>query len=184
MRLDTLPDGFQLDDDLLLDVPALDTVHRAAARTRIRLDKSLELRAFEFRLDSEIGSFGVKGEALDSVLDVVVEAGGTAQRSRVEGARGLLLDAAVPMRLAAANKLEVGAEYGVRVFDPSSLSVREMTVRITARDTLVLPDSARIGADGRWVAFQSIARNLIGVETDLDSDIFVADLRAFFRRFR
>jgi transglutaminase-like putative cysteine protease len=152
VRLDTVPDGFTLDDDLLLDVPALDTVHWAAARTRVELDRALALRRFAFRMDSEIGSFGVQGEAADSGLDVVVEAGGSAQRSRIGDAGDLLLDAAVPIRLAAAGRLVVGGEYAVRVFDPSSMSVRSMMLRVTARDTLVLPDSARLGADGRWTA--------------------------------
>jgi transglutaminase-like putative cysteine protease len=152
VRLDTLADGFVLDDDLLLDVPALDTVQRAAARTRVELDRTLALRRFAFRMDSRIGSFGVEGEAVDTMLDVRVEAGGTAQRTRIAGGRRLLLDAAVPVRLAAAGRLEPGAEHTVAVFDPSSMSVREMTVRVTARDTLILPDSARLGAGGRWEA--------------------------------
>lgn len=152
VRLDTLPDGFVLDDDLLLDVPALDTVHRAAARTRVELDRTLALRRFAFRMDSRIGSFGVEGEARDSALDIVVEAGGSAQRSRIPDSGSLLLDAAVPIRLAAAGRLVAGAEYTVQVFDPSSMSVREMEVRVTAQDTLILPDSARLRADGRWEA--------------------------------
>lgn len=151
VRLDTVADGFVLDDNLLLDVPALDTVQRAVARTRVELDGALILRSFAFRLDSGIGSFGVQGEVADSVLEVLVEAGGSAQRTRIENARDLVLDAAVPIRLAAAGRLEPGAEHTVRVFDPSSMSVREMTVRVTARDTLILPDSSSASGEGRWV---------------------------------
>lgn len=149
-RLDTLPDGFRLDDDLMLDVPALGSVERATARTRIELDRTLVLRNFAFRMDSRIGSFGVEGLAVDSALDVTVEAGGSAQRSRITEGRDLLLDAAVPIRLAAAGRLATGTEHAARVFDPSSMTVRDITVRVTAQDTLVVPDSARIGADGRW----------------------------------
>jgi len=152
VRLDTVDNRFRLDDDLLLDVPALDTVHRAAVRTRIEMDSTLVLRRFAFRLDSEIGAFEVGGEVVDSALEVVIHAGGSEQRSRIEDARSLLLDAAVPVRLAAAGRLEVGAEHTVNVFDPSSMSVRGMTVRVTAIDTLILPDSAKAGADGRWHA--------------------------------
>jgi transglutaminase-like putative cysteine protease len=150
VRLDTVADGFVLDDALLLDVPALDTVHRAAVRTRVELDGRLALRRFSFRLDSGIGSFHVLGEAVDSALDVVVDAGGSAQRSRIPDSRALLLDAVVPMRLAAAGRLDVGSEHTVNVFDPSSMSVRSMTVRVSAQDTLILPDSARVRPDGRW----------------------------------
>jgi hypothetical protein len=152
VRLDTVADGFTLDDDLLLDVPALDTVHRAAVRTRVELDPVLALRRFTFRLDSEIGAFEVRGEAADSSLDIIVNAGGSEQRSRIPDARKLLLDAVVPVRLAAAGRLEVGGEHVVEVFDPSSMAVRTMTVRVTAQDTLILPDSARVRPDGRWEA--------------------------------
>ncbi len=152
VHLDTIADGFRLDDDLLLDVPALDTVHRAAVRTRVELDRTLALRRFTFRLDSEIGAFEVGGEVIDSALDVVVHAGGSEQRSRIPDARKLLLDGVVPVRLAAAGRLEVGVEHVVDVFDPSSMSVRATTVRVTARDTLILPDSARVRPDGRWEA--------------------------------
>ncbi|MGD8279363.1 MAG: hypothetical protein PVH00_15100, partial [Gemmatimonadota bacterium] len=152
VRLDTVDTGFRLDDDLLIDVPALDSVHRAAVRTRVELDGTLALRRFTFRLDSEIGAFEVGGAVVDSALEIIVHAGGVEQRSRIEHARNLMLDAVVPVRLAAAGRLEVGAEHVVDVFDPSSMSVRDMTVRVTARDTLILPDSAKIRPDGRWAA--------------------------------
>jgi hypothetical protein len=61
-RLDTVAGGFRLDDNLVLDVPALDTVARAVAVTRIALDDSLSLTAFTFRLESAVGRFGARGE--------------------------------------------------------------------------------------------------------------------------
>jgi hypothetical protein len=54
------------------------------------------------------------------------------------------------MRLAAAGRLTVGTEHHTQVFDPSSLSVRDADVRITAMDTLIVPDSARVDAAGKW----------------------------------
>jgi hypothetical protein len=152
MRLDTVRSGFRFSDDLLMDVPALDTVQRAAAMTRITLGPMLELRGFTFRLDSKIGSFLARGVAVaDSGLDLRIEAGGRVQSSRVAG-EDLLLDAVLPMRLAASGRLGVGREFSARVFDPSALSVREVSIRVTAADTLVLPDSARLDAGGAWVA--------------------------------
>ena len=153
MRLrDTLDHRFIFEDNLLMDVPALDTVHRAVAMTRIELGPSLDLTAFLFRLDSKVGSFAVSGTVADSALDVIVEAGAGVQRSRIENAADLLLDAAVPMRLAAAGRLKVGSEYGARVFDPSSMAVRDVTVRVTAADVFIVPDSALLTPNGRWIA--------------------------------
>ena len=143
-RFDTLSTGFVFEDNIILDVPALDTVHRAIAATRIELGRSLQLEGFKFDLTSEIGRFNVVGRMQpDSTLELVLNAGGRAQKSRVPADDWLMLDAAVPLRLAAGNQLEVGKSYTVRVFDPSTMSDRESVLSITARDTMVVPDSAR-----------------------------------------
>jgi hypothetical protein len=150
-RLDTAGGGFILDDNLVLDVPALNTVARAVANTHVELDDSLALRGFDFRLESAVGKFIASGERNESGgLNVSLDGGGSA--SHIEIAGGTLLDAAVPLRLAAAGALEAGRETTVSVFDPSTLSTRSVTVRITATDTLILPDSVGLGADGRFVA--------------------------------
>ena len=143
-RFDTLATGFVFEDNIILDVPALDTVHRAMAATRIQLGPSLQLQGFTFDLTSEIGRFNVVGKMqADSTLELVLDAGGRAQTSRVPADDWLMLDAAVPLRLAAGNQLEVGKSFTVRVFDPSTMSDRESVLSITARDTMIVPDSAR-----------------------------------------
>ncbi len=143
-HFDTLSAGYVFDDNIILDVPALDTVHRAMAATRIQLGPSLQLQGFTFDLTSEIGRFNVVGAMqADSTLELELTAGGRAQKSRVRADGMLMLDAAVPLRLAAANQLEVGKSYSVRVFDPSTMSDRETQLSITARDTMIVPDSAR-----------------------------------------
>jgi len=48
----------------------------------------------------------------------------------------------VPMRVAASGELVVGRTYSARVFDPSTMSDRETRLTITARDTMIVPDSA------------------------------------------
>lgn len=152
-QLDTVADGFDFSDDLLLDVPAMDTVHRATTATRMKLDRSLQMRQFSFRLDSKIGSFTVDGTATnDSMMDVSVQAGGELQRSRVPLAGGVVLDGGVTIRLAAAGRLEPGTELHVRTFDPSALDTRDVLVRVIGTDTLIVPDSARYGENGRWEA--------------------------------
>jgi hypothetical protein len=143
-RFDTLSHGYVFEDNIILDVPALDTVHRALAATRIELGQSLQLQAFTFDLTSEIGRFNVVGKVqTDSTLELKLNAGGRTQTSRVRADDLLMLDAAVPFRLAAAGQLEVGKSYTVRVFDPSTMSDRESVLSITARDTMIVPDSAQ-----------------------------------------
>src|SRR5215204_5491199 len=90
-RFDTLATGFVFDDNIVLDVPALDTVHRALASTRIELGRSLHLKSFRFDLTSVIGRFHVVGSMQpDSALALELTAGGPAQKSRVR-TDGLLM---------------------------------------------------------------------------------------------
>jgi transglutaminase-like putative cysteine protease len=150
--LDTVPDGYTFRDEITLDVPALGRVHRSLARTNIGLGPALELRTFRFALDSEIGRFAVSGTADgDSVVSVTMDAGGGPQQSRMNVPGGLLLDAAMTLRLAAGGGLRVGNEFTARVFDPTSVSERDVVVRVTEQSTIVVPDSARF-ENGRWHA--------------------------------
>ena len=152
-RLDTLAGDFLFEDDLTLDVPAMGKTHRSRAVTELRLAKDLSLKAFDFVLTSEIGNFAVKGETqADSTIKLVMDAGGKSQTTSVDGRNGLLLDAAIPLRLAAGRAFEVGKEFTVRVFDPSAMDTRDVTMKVTSRDTLVVPDSAVQNAAGKWEA--------------------------------
>ncbi|HSJ06767.1 MAG TPA: transglutaminase-like domain-containing protein [Longimicrobiales bacterium] len=149
--LDTVAGGFAFRDETTLDVPALGSLRRAVARTRILLGESLDLRSFQFSLDSEIGRYGVDGSMEgDSVLVLVLDAGGAPDRSRVRAAGGILLDAALSLRMAASGALRRGNTFTVTVFDPSTLAGRDVVVRVRDRETIVVADSARF-EDGRWV---------------------------------
>jgi transglutaminase-like putative cysteine protease len=151
-RLDTIKGEFRFEDDLTLDVPALGKTHRSRAVTGVTLARDLSLRNFDFMITSEIGNFTVQGTAQpDSTITLRMNAGGKEQTTSVKADRGLLLDAAIPLRLAAAKAFAVGKEFTVRVFDPSSMDSRNATMKVTARDTLVVPDSAVL-VNGRWVA--------------------------------
>lgn len=150
--LDTLPDGFTFRDETTLDIPALGRVHRSAVRSRIDLGRQLELRSFDFRLDSEIGRFSVRGTAeADSVVALVLDAGGGPQHSRLRLRDGMLLDAALTLRMAASGALRAGHTFTARVFDPSTLAEREVAVHVVQRETIVVPDSAT-SEEGVWVA--------------------------------
>jgi len=142
-QLDTAKSGFVFEDMLWLDVPALDTFSTAVARTRVELTRGLELRALSFLLQSSVGDFDVRGTMRpDSLLELEIRAGGPPQRSMVRLGPGVTMDAALPLRLAAAGRLRRGEEIRAPLFDPSVLATREAVVRVTAESTLVVPDSA------------------------------------------
>lgn len=157
-RLDTIPEGFLFDDQLRLEVPALSGSHPATVRTRARLGKALELIDFEFLLDSEVGRFHVTGEAVgDSMLELRLDAGaaGGGRPTMIPLDRSMTLPVALPLRMAAAGRLEEGKEYTARVFDPSSMSDRPVSVAVTGRAMLQVVDSIepRMRAGGRLQFF-------------------------------
>ena len=150
-QLDTLPDGFVFSDMTRLDVPALGTMNRAIATSRVSLTPSLAVRDFDFSLDSEVGRFSVFGRVDgDSVLELRVGAGGEAQTSRVPIEGPLVIPAALPFRLAASGRLEAGREFRAELFDPSVLATRELLVRVIERDTIIVPDSAALDESNVW----------------------------------
>jgi hypothetical protein len=150
-RLDTLPDGYVFNDEMTMDVPALGQVHRATARTQVDMGPSLELLGFNFVLESEIGEFEVVARAEgDSAVNVTMDAGSGPQQSRMAVSEGLLLDAALSLRMAASGALREGNEFTARIFDPSSMSERDVMISVGPRESIVVTDSARL-ENGRWV---------------------------------
>lgn len=152
-KLDTLPDGFAFDDNLMLDVPAMGDVHRAVVQTRVELTRSLGLRTFDFDLVSDVGRFSVRGRVRgDTLLDLEVGAGSEAQKSSLRIGDDFVLPTALPLRIAASGGLRVGESYRVRAFDPSTLSDRESEFRVVAQETVIVPDSVDLDPDlGEWV---------------------------------
>jgi hypothetical protein len=146
-KLDTLPNlqGFRFSDRVLLDVPALDTTHRALAQTDILMDASLRLKSFAFQLGSEIGDFVVRGVVRqDTLLDLTLKSGSGSgeQKTTMRMDPFLVMDAVTPIRLAAGGELEVGKSLRTLVFNPSTMSEQAVDLRVTARDTMIVPDSA------------------------------------------
>jgi len=149
-RWDTLPDGFLLEDHLELDLLALGQAGTAIARTRVELSRTLGLQAFTFSLQSGGEQFTAEGAVEgDTLLRVEVASGAAGRSSRREPeqltfrlSEPPLLAAALPLRLAKGGLLAEGKSYAFRVFDPSTVSNRQIEVRVVSRDSLLLPDSA------------------------------------------
>ena len=152
-KLDTVPDGFLLEDFMRLDLPALGQTGTAAARTRVALTPTLQVRDFGFDLQSEVGNFSAEGAVQgDSLLTVEIQAGGEPQQVSYRLSNAPVFAAVLPIRVAAGGELEVGRTLRLPVFDPSTLSTRDVSVEVVEHDTLAVPDSSLVdAATGRWV---------------------------------
>jgi len=150
-RLDTVPDGFELEDLMNLELPALGQTGTAVARTRVKLSPSLVMENFTFTLDSEVGRFEASGELLpDTTLHVTIVSAGSEQNLDFRLAQPPIMSNVVPIRVAMGGLLEVGETVRLPVFDPTSLSTRTVEVHILEHDTIMVTDSAAIDSSGRW----------------------------------
>lgn len=150
-RLDTLPDGFELEDLMSLELPALGQTGIAVARTRVKLSPALVMESFSFSLDSEVGRFEASGELRpDTTLEVSIKSAGSEQNLSFRLPQPPVMSNVVPIRVAMGEGLNVGETIRLPVFDPTSLSTRTVEVHVLEHDTLFVTDSAAVGADGRW----------------------------------
>ncbi len=151
-RLDTIPEGFELEDVMVLDLPALGQTGSAVVRSLVRLSPALIMESFSFSLDSEVGTFRAEGTlGADSTLHVTIDAGGSEQEISYRMAEPPIFSAALPIRIAMAGELEVGNTLRLPVFDPSTLATRAVEVHVLEHDTLVVPDSAYLNpSTNRW----------------------------------
>ncbi len=151
-RLDTLPDGFELEDLMNLELPALGQTGLAVARTRVKLSPALVMESFSFTLDSEVGRFQASGTlGSDTTLHVTILSAGSEQNLSFKLAQPPIMSNVVPIRVAMGGLLEVGETVRLPVFDPTSLSMRTVEVHVLEHDTLFVVDSAQLNpASGRW----------------------------------
>ena len=151
-RLDTIPEGFELEDVMVLDLPALGQTGSAVVRSLVRLSPALIMESFSFSLDSEVGTFRAEGTlGADSTLHVTIDAGGSEQEISYRMAEPPIFSAALPIRIAMAGELVVGNTLRLPVFDPSTLATRAVEVHVLEHDTLVVPDSAYLNpSTNRW----------------------------------
>ena len=131
----------------------MNQTHRAIAVTDIQMGPILNLEGFRFELGSEIGAFTVSGYVNDTTMVLRTSTnGGKPERSTVPFRAGMLLDAVIPIRVAAAGLLKVGQTMQTHVFNPSTMSEQAIEVRVTGRDTLIVPDGVRRNeATKKWL---------------------------------
>ena len=151
-RLDTVPEGFVLEDFMTLELPALGQTGRAVVRTEVSVSRSLVMQSFVFALDSDVGEYEARGTMDgDSLLTVELDSGGGVETLVQRLEQPPVFAAMVPIRVAIGEGLEVGQSVQVPVFDPSTLSNRTVSVEVLEHDTLVVADSAAIEpSTGRW----------------------------------
>ncbi len=152
-RIDTVAEGFVLEDDMRLRINALGSEVPALARTRVRLGKRLELEGFRFTLRSDFGEFQVVGAMQgDSLLELRIVAGGDEQQMAIPTDGPVLLPQVMPLHFALGSEPEAGEVYAFEIFDPSVMERQRVTLEVLGKQTLTYPDSAEYAQDAdRWM---------------------------------
>jgi transglutaminase-like putative cysteine protease len=153
-KIDTLTDAIRLEDQMLLQVPALGSIERVDARTEVHLTRALVLTGFDATLRSGSARFAAQGRVSgDSLLTVVIESGDSRRTLDIPLREPLMLPGLLPLQLAFGGGLEVGNTLTLQMFDPLVLAKRDLEVTVTAESTFVVPDSAALdAATATWVA--------------------------------
>lgn len=152
-RIDTLPDGFVLEDDVRLRIFALGSEVPSNARTQVRLGRRLELRDFTFSLRSSLGDFHVEGLVDgDSTLKLEVATGGDEQTLSVPTGGTVLLPQIMPIHFVLGHDPRPGETFTFEIFDPSILERQKVRMEVVDQEVLIYPDSADYDeAAGAWV---------------------------------
>ena len=152
--IDTSDTNILVTDVLVLQVPAMGTLHHTTAMSRATLSRTLRFERVDAKFDGDVARFAAKGLVNgDSVLTITLATTSDTATTRVPLVRPIVLPSMLPLRLAFGGELKPGKVYTSVVFDPMLLVQRAVDVTMTAESTLVVPDSAGFDSTAMaWVA--------------------------------
>jgi len=152
--IDTIADSIRVDDVLVWDVAALGRLDRITARSTAIVGRSLRLRSLTVTFDGDDSQMDATGAVLgDSILRLSLVSAGDSDVARVRIDGAPVVPSLLPLRIAFGGELKIGKRYGLRVFDPMTLSERPVAFRVAAETTLVVSDSASFDSTANvWVA--------------------------------
>ncbi len=142
-QLDTLRDTIRVQDVTVLQVPTGAQFERVEARTTLHLTRTLELRGFETTVRDARGRFAVRGSrSSDSAMSVHIETENDVRTTDVPVRSPLVLPPLLPLHVAFVDPATLGKRYALQLFDPVSMTVRDLQLTVSAESTIVFPDSA------------------------------------------
>ncbi|MDQ2668247.1 MAG: transglutaminase-like domain-containing protein [Gemmatimonadota bacterium] len=151
--VDTVNGGITVADYLVADLAVAGKLHRASARTTVRLSRALRVSSFSLDVDADLSPVKAEGRVLgDSLLLLMVKgvAGQAADTQRIHLTGPILLPTLVPLAVALGERPAVGKHYTLPIFDPIAMATKDVRVAVQAESVFVLQDSSVIDAAGRW----------------------------------
>lgn len=157
--IDTLPDTSAtyvvMRDEIVFDMPAADSLHRAVLLTTSTLTRGFALLTFAGARDTRVQRTSFSGRTEDDSIIAWVpdayEAPADTQRTAVEPLA--LLPSLVPLVTVLDGSPRVGRRATYRALRERTWQAHDVTAEIQAESLFVVDDSARMDpASGRWVS--------------------------------
>ena len=152
--IDTADGGITVADYLVADLAVAGKLHRASARTTVRLSRALRVSSFSLDVDADLTPIKAQGRVIgDSLLLLTVRgiAGQATDTQRIRLGGPILLPTLVPLAIALGERPKVGKSYTLPIFDPAAMVSKDMRIAVQAESVFVLHDSSVVDvATGRW----------------------------------
>ena len=129
--------GYYLQEELFLKLNLMGLGRSLYTVTQAQVDRAFLLRSFRMMMTSGVVRFAVSGKVEDKVLVVTSEGAGTRQVQKIRLESVPVLSAGLP-HLFKIHHLSVGESYRIPLFDPSTLSQKDMVIKVSARETITL----------------------------------------------
>jgi transglutaminase-like putative cysteine protease len=152
--IDTTRRAFLVRDEMAADLTVGGTAHRIVAASRVRLTRGFALTDFDVTVSADSAPIRIVGSAEgDSVIQYTVTGPAndpTPQRLAVRGP--ILLPTLIPLAVTLGAEPKVGRRATVPLFDPTTMSTRNVTMELKAESLFVVSDSAKLDSTAnRWV---------------------------------
>ncbi len=152
--IDTAGAMITVSDYLVADLPVAGRVHRASARTTVRVSRALRVNSFTVDVDADLSPIKASGRVIgDTLLLLAVQGvrGQPIDTQRIHLQGPMLLPTLVPLAVALGERPRVGRTYTLPVFDPATMAPRDIRIAVQAESVFVLQDSSIFDAvAARW----------------------------------
>jgi hypothetical protein len=151
--IDTTTTSITVNDYLVADLPFGGKARRTSARTSVTLSRGLRIRSFELTLETEGAPVHASGRVeSDSALILTIKAGSErAETQHITLTGPILVPTLVPLAVALGEPPKEGKRYVLPVFDPTTMTPKDVAVIVRAESSFVVNDSAVFdSASARW----------------------------------
>jgi len=130
-----LDGGYFIQEEIFLRLNLMGLGSSLYTVTQCRTDRNFLLESFIFSINSGIVQFRLSGKREGNSLIIDTGSGKEKRTQTVTLQKVPVIGAGVP-HLFRTRKLTVGETFALPIFDPSTMSQREMVVKVTGRETL------------------------------------------------